>query len=83
MYCTIFLLENQIYKILLLIYFSFRYKFKKWWSQSHLVGIPRIVAGFRDNNGIVNSVKTYNVEEMPHLAKVQYVSFNAEEGQIM
>ena len=33
-------------------------KFKqiKWWCQSFLVGVPTIVCGFRDDDGIVEKV---------------------------
>nr|XP_045621699.1 decapping and exoribonuclease protein-like isoform X1 [Procambarus clarkii]XP_045621700.1 decapping and exoribonuclease protein-like isoform X1 [Procambarus clarkii] len=43
----------------------YRYKFMKWWSQSSLVGIPRVVCGFRDAKGTVHTLETYNVEDMP------------------
>ena len=33
-------------------------KFKqiKWWCQSFLVGVPKIVCGFRDDDGVVEKV---------------------------
>uniref|UniRef100_A0A1I7XBI5 Decapping nuclease n=1 Tax=Heterorhabditis bacteriophora TaxID=37862 RepID=A0A1I7XBI5_HETBA len=34
----------------------------KWWLQSFLIGIKNIVVGFRDNHGIVGSVRT---EDLP------------------
>lgn len=42
----------------------------KWWSQSYLVGIPRVVCGFRDTYGIIHTLRTYQVEELPKLAQV-------------
>lgn len=47
----------------------YRFKLMKWWSQSYLVGIPRVVAGFRDMDGHVHTLKTYHVNEMPHMAQ--------------
>lgn len=46
-----------------------RFKLIKWWAQSKLVGIPRVVAGFRDQDGVVNSLKTFSVEEIPSIGK--------------
>lgn len=46
-----------------------RYKLMKWWSQSFLVGIPTVVCGFRDAEGVVHSLKTFKVEDMPDTAK--------------
>ena len=42
----------------------------KWWGQSYLVGIPTIVCGFRDNEGVVHSLKTFNVENLPTIGQV-------------
>lgn len=46
-----------------------RYKMVKWWSQSYLVGIPRVVCGFRDDYGTIHTLRTYQVEELPKLAQ--------------
>jgi len=42
-------------------------KFKqiKWWCQSFLVGVPTIVCGFRDDDGIVEKVVQYSVNDLP------------------
>lgn len=49
--------------------FSFkRYKLIKWWAQSFLVGIQKIVAGFRDKDGIVHRLQTFNTGDLPHIA---------------
>lgn len=42
-----------------------RYKLLKWWSQSFLAGVRKIVCGFRDDNGIVKKLKTFNTLEIP------------------
>ncbi|XP_030564762.1 decapping nuclease DXO homolog [Drosophila novamexicana] len=40
------------------------YKSLNWWSQSFLVGIGTIIAGLRDNNGLVHEIKEYSVREL-------------------
>ncbi|TPX45621.1 hypothetical protein SeMB42_g01693 [Synchytrium endobioticum] len=47
------------------------YKFKliKMWLQSYLAGVPLIQCAFRDDQGIVKSVETYQVERIPRMAK--------------
>jgi len=42
-----------------------RCKLLKWWLQSFLVGIPTVVAGFRDDAGIVHEVCEYPVRDIP------------------
>ncbi|XP_060071695.1 decapping and exoribonuclease protein-like [Ylistrum balloti] len=50
--------------------FSFkRYKLIKWWAQSFLVGIGQIVSGFRDRDGIVHKLHTFNTTDLPYIAK--------------
>lgn len=49
-----------------------RFKLLKWWAQSFLPGVPRVVAGFRDHDGVVVAVEDFPVSKMSHLAKVQY-----------
>ncbi|XP_054627072.1 decapping and exoribonuclease protein-like [Dunckerocampus dactyliophorus] len=46
-----------------------RFKLLQWWAQSFLVGVPRIVAGFRNDDGVVVSVKTFEVSNIPKLAE--------------
>ncbi|KAJ8318463.1 hypothetical protein KUTeg_003554 [Tegillarca granosa] len=43
-----------------------RFKLIKWWAQSFLVGIPQIICGFRDDDGIVHRLKKFNVQEIPN-----------------
>merc|ERR1712061_549880 len=42
-------------------------KFKqiKWWCQSFLVGVPKLVCGFRDDDGIVEKIVQYSVNNLP------------------
>ena len=48
-----------------------KFKFLKWWSQSFLVGIPRVVCGFRDDTGVVRSLQTFTVSTMPNQCQVR------------
>lgn len=41
-----------------------KYKFLRWWCQSFLVGIEDILCAFRNDNGIVESLKEYKVSEI-------------------
>ena len=50
-----------------------RFKMIKWWGQSYLVGIPRVVCGFRDFSGNIHTLKTYHVQEIPKLAQVRRI----------
>ncbi|KAG0729817.1 Decapping and exoribonuclease protein [Chionoecetes opilio] len=60
-----------------------RFKMIKWWSQSYLVGIPRVVCGFRDNSGTVHSLRTYEVREMPKLAQVCRFTWDTSLGDAL
>ncbi|XP_038067147.1 decapping and exoribonuclease protein-like [Patiria miniata] len=43
----------------------YRYKLLKWWAQSFLVGIPEVICGFRDDDGVVQEIKHFKTMEMP------------------
>ncbi|XP_076075179.1 decapping and exoribonuclease protein-like [Mytilus galloprovincialis] len=43
-----------------------RFKLIKWWAQSYLVGIPKIVCGYRDDDGIVHRLETINTLDIPN-----------------
>uniref|UniRef100_A0A914UKK7 Decapping nuclease n=1 Tax=Plectus sambesii TaxID=2011161 RepID=A0A914UKK7_9BILA len=47
----------------------YRFKALKWWLQSFLVGIPRIVVGFRDDDGFVRQVRPMRVREIASNSK--------------
>ena len=36
----------------------------KWWAQSFLGGIPRIVVGLRSDDGIVTDITSYNTQTL-------------------
>nr|6WUF_A Chain A, Decapping and exoribonuclease protein [Mus musculus]6WUK_A Chain A, Decapping and exoribonuclease protein [Mus musculus] len=42
----------------------YRHKLLKWWAQSFLPGVPHVVAGFRNPEGFVCSLKTFPTMEM-------------------
>ncbi|XP_013781149.2 decapping and exoribonuclease protein-like [Limulus polyphemus] len=42
----------------------FRYKLLKWWAQSFLAGIPRVICGFRNDNGIVEKLQTFSLKDI-------------------
>lgn len=43
-----------------------RYKALKFWAQSFLIGIPRIVCGFRNDSGIVHTLETFQTLRIPN-----------------
>ncbi|KAK3696214.1 hypothetical protein RRG08_027657 [Elysia crispata] len=46
-----------------------KFKLIKWWAQSFLIGISRVVCGFRDDDGIVHKLQDYPVMDMPAVAQ--------------
>ncbi|KFM59958.1 Protein Dom3Z, partial [Stegodyphus mimosarum] len=46
-----------------------RYKLVAWWAQSLLAGIPEIICGMRNDNGIVHSLKIFRVNSIPNEVK--------------
>ncbi|KAK3082516.1 hypothetical protein FSP39_001210 [Pinctada imbricata] len=46
-----------------------RFKLIKWWAQSYLVGIPLIVCGFRDDDGIVHRLQNFETAKIPDIVK--------------
>ncbi|KAI9499528.1 RAI1 like PD-XK nuclease-domain-containing protein [Zychaea mexicana] len=42
-----------------------KYKLLKFWAQSFLVGVPRVVCGFRDDNGVISHLETLKTLEIP------------------
>ncbi|XP_014327938.1 decapping and exoribonuclease protein [Xiphophorus maculatus] len=49
-----------------------RFKLLKWWAQSFLPGVPRVVAGFRDHDGTVVSVETFQISKISQVIKNEY-----------
>ena len=48
----------------------FRFKLLKWWAQSFLVGVPKIVCGFRDDDGIVKNLQHFKTTSLAHDTQV-------------
>lgn len=46
-----------------------RFKLLKWWAQSFLIGIPKIICGFRDDDGFVTQLETFMVQDIPKLSQ--------------
>ncbi|KAK2714579.1 decapping and exoribonuclease protein-like [Artemia franciscana] len=46
-----------------------RFKLLKWWAQSFLVGIPKIICGWRNHDGIVSSVEEFATSAIPGKGK--------------
>ncbi|CAG0889494.1 unnamed protein product [Darwinula stevensoni] len=46
-----------------------RFKLVKWWAQSYLAGIPRIICGFRDDDGVVRKIEEYETLKLHHIAQ--------------
>lgn len=52
-----------------------RFKLLKWWAQSFLPGVPRVVAGFRDHDGVVVKLETFPISKISQLIKSEYNSW--------
>jgi RAT1-interacting protein len=48
---------------------NFERKILKSWAQSFLLGVPKIVYGFRNDNGILDCVEEYKTEAIPTIVK--------------
>lgn len=44
-------------------------KLKKFWIQSFLLGVPKIIVGFRTQNGILDHLEELETKEIPGLVK--------------
>jgi len=51
-----------------------RFKLKKFWGQSFLAGVPKVIVGMRDDSGIVKELKTYDTLNIPNIVR-QYGNF--------
>lgn len=43
----------------------FHAKLLKFWAQSYLIGVPRIMVGFRSRDGVLESVEELRTAELP------------------
>lgn len=55
-------------------------KLLKFWAQSFLLGVPKIIVGFRDQNGIVRRLEELETASLP--GKVKKVGKNTWDGNI-
>ncbi|KAI8992593.1 RAI1 like PD-XK nuclease-domain-containing protein [Pilobolus umbonatus] len=54
-----------------------RYKLLKFWAQSFLVGVPRIMCGFRDDNGQIKHIQKYKTLEIPRMVREKSNTWDA------
>jgi hypothetical protein len=59
---------------LLFILIKRNIKFLKWWIQSFLIDIKRIIVGLRDDDGIVTKVIECNTHEILKSAQVEFLN---------
>ena len=48
---------------------AFERKLQRMWSQSFLLGVGRIIVGFRDDDGMLRNVKEFDTQTIPTIAK--------------
>lgn len=48
---------------------NFERKLQKFWSQSFLLGVGKVIVGFRDDDGILRSTKEFETQAIPAIAK--------------
>lgn len=48
---------------------KFERKLLKFWAQSFLLGVPKIVVGFRSKSGILRSLQMFNTHEIPGMVR--------------
>lgn len=53
---------------------NFERKIMKAWAQSFLLGVRKIIYGFRDDNGVLRSLEEYKTEELPILVRDSKIS---------
>ncbi|XP_071445958.1 decapping and exoribonuclease protein-like isoform X2 [Hetaerina americana] len=46
-----------------------RFKSRKWWAQCQLVGIDKLICGYRDEEGIVRKLDEFSVRKLPQLGR--------------
>jgi RAT1-interacting protein len=46
-----------------------RYKLLKFWAQSFLVGVPKIICGFRDDDGNLKKITPYETLKIPSIVR--------------
>ena len=49
--------------------FKYERKLMKFWIQSFLLGVPKIIVGFRDRNGILRSIEEVDTARIPNTVR--------------
>ncbi len=52
-----------------------KFKLIKWWCQCFPAGIRQVACGFRDDDGIVETIQTYNVSDLPKYTRLNVTKF--------
>ena len=42
-----------------------KFKLIKWWAQSYLIGVPKIICGYKNDDHIVDQIESMNVHQIP------------------
>ncbi|KAF3924997.1 hypothetical protein AA313_de0202370 [Arthrobotrys entomopaga] len=53
---------------------NFEKKLQRFWAQSFLLGVPKIVIGFRDDNGIITSIDIRETQSIPTNMKKEHLA---------
>jgi len=53
------------------------FKLIKYWAQSYLAGVPKVVCGLRDDNGIVQELETFCTLKIPDIAHRNNATWSA------
>ena len=53
------------------------FKLIKYWAQSYLAGVPKVVCGLRDDNGIVQELETFYTLKIPDIAHRNNATWSA------
>lgn len=53
-------------------------KLWKWWSQSYVMGLKRVICGCRDREGFVRSLMEFNVDTMHEPCEREHMWFRSE-----
>ncbi|RPB13605.1 RAI1-domain-containing protein, partial [Morchella conica CCBAS932] len=48
---------------------NYERKLLRFWAQSFLLGIAKVIVGFRDDSGTLRSLRTYETQELPGIAR--------------
>lgn len=49
-----------------------QYKMVKWWAQCYLIGIPKVIVGYRDNDMVVRDIQPFSVSELPKICNTYW-----------